>query len=377
MSERETTFKEDVAEKPQLPGDTRGRVITFAVFALILVLIWSVFDFAILIFVLTFVFHSLVLLLEKGLAKIKAKLPYQLELLIVYAVGIGLVIWLTIYFIPVVYKEGRNIAAAFASFDFEKFLKSIDPRLVSLAGNINIDQAIESIGQVLLNSLGTAGRVGFNFVVGIVISALLLIEKRKIQMIGKSAMKSRIAFIYRSFLYFGGIFCEVFGNVMRVQVIISLVNCAISTVALSILHFPYIVAISFMIFILGLIPVAGVVISLIPLSVIAFSERGIVGVVEVLILVIVIHFVEAYILNPKLMSQRTSLPVSVVFVILIVSEMYLGMWGLLIGVPVFVFLLSVLEVDYATALHDEQELGKQKKIERKRAFKKKLRERHK
>jgi predicted PurR-regulated permease PerM len=207
--------------------------------------------------------------------------------------------------------------------------------------------------------------------VGIVISALLLAEKRKIQMIGKSAMKSRVAFIYRSFLYFGGIFCEVFGKVMKVQVLISLVNCAISTVALAILGFPYIVAISFMIFILGLIPVAGVVISLIPLSIIAFSERGIMGVVEILLLVVVIHCIEAYILNPKLMSQRTSLPVSIVFLILIVSEMYLGMWGLLIGVPIFVFLLSVMEVNYAEALQDAQQKDKKKAKE----WRKKMRDR--
>ena len=58
----------------------------------------------------------------------------------------------------------------------------------------------------------------------------------------------------------------------------------------------------------------------------------------------IIHAGEAYVLNPKLMSSKTDLPVFYTFVVLIFSQQFFGVWGLIIGIPVFVFLLDVLEV---------------------------------
>ena len=119
------------------------------------------------------------------------------------------------------------------------------------------------------------------------------------------------------------------------------------------MQFPYIMVLAIMIFILGLIPVAGVFISLVPLLIIAFNIGGLLKVIQVIIMIVVIHAIEAYFLNPKLMSRRTSLPVSLVFVVLIISERYLGAWGMLIGVPVFIFIMNVLNIDYRRAIEAE------------------------
>lgn len=67
---------------------------------------------------------------------------------------------------------------------------------------------------------------------------------------------------------------------------------------------------------------------------------------EVIIMICVLHAIEAYLLNPKLMSSKTNLPVSFTLIILLVGEHYLGVWGLLIGVPLFLFLMKLLEVEY-------------------------------
>jgi predicted PurR-regulated permease PerM len=99
-----------------------------------------------------------------------------------------------------------------------------------------------------------------------------------------------------------------------------------------------------MILFLGLIPVAGVIISLIPLVIIGYSIGGIMTVLYVFIAIMIIHAIEAYILNPNLMSSKTNLPVFYTFLVLIFSEHFFGVWGLIIGIPVFVFILDVLEV---------------------------------
>jgi predicted PurR-regulated permease PerM len=61
-------------------------------------------------------------------------------------------------------------------------------------------------------------------------------------------------------------------------------------------------------------------------------------------MIAVVHAIEAYILNPKLMSSKTNLPVFYTFVVLIFSEHFFGVWGLILGIPVFVFILDVLGV---------------------------------
>src|SRR5690606_29168133 len=97
-------------------------------------------------------------------------------------------------------------------------------------------------------------------------------------------------------------------------------------------------------FFLGLIPVAGVIISLIPLCTIAYTIGGFMYIVYILFVIMVIHAVEAYILNPKLMSSKTNLPVFYTFIILIFGEHFFGVWGLIVGIPIFIFLLDILDV---------------------------------
>mgnify|MGYP002422964040 CR=1 FL=1 len=139
-------------------------------------------------------------------------------------------------------------------------------------------------------------------------------------------------------------FLNSFGKVIQAQILIALVNTILSVITLSILHFPQLVTLGFMIFVLSLIPVAGVIISLVPLCLIAFNIGGLTKVVSVLIMVAVIHCIESYILNPKLKTSKIKIPIFFTFVILIVSEHILGMWGLLIGIPLFMFILDLLGV---------------------------------
>ena len=97
-------------------------------------------------------------------------------------------------------------------------------------------------------------------------------------------------------------------------------------------------------FVLSLVPVAGVIISLVPLSLVGYQVGGIRDVIYIIIMIMVIHALEAYILNPKFMSSRTELPIFYTFVVLLVAEHLWGTWGLIVGVPIFTFLLDVFGV---------------------------------
>ena len=60
-------------------------------------------------------------------------------------------------------------------------------------------------------------------------------------------------------------------------------------------------------------------------------------------MIAVVHAIEAYYLNPQIVSSYLRIPVFVTFVILLVSEHFLGLIGLLVGVPLFVITLSFIE----------------------------------
>ena len=44
------------------------------------------------------------------------------------------------------------------------------------------------------------------------------------------------------------------------------------------------------------------------------------------------------------MSSKTELPIFYTFLVLLVAEHFLGTWGLIVGVPIFTFLLDVIDV---------------------------------
>ena len=115
-------------------------------------------------------------------------------------------------------------------------------------------------------------------------------------------------------------------------------------IGLAFMHMPQIIALGLMVFILSLVPVAGVIISLIPLSIIGYSVGGIRYVIYIFIMIMIIHAIEAY---PKFMASKTELPIFYTFLVLLVAEHFWGTWGLIVGVPIFTFLLDVLGIKSA------------------------------
>ena len=144
--------------------------------------------------------------------------------------------------------------------------------------------------------------------------------------------------------FFGKKFINSFGKVIEVQFLIAITNAVISVLALWILGFPQLIGLGIMIFFLGLIPVAGVIISLIPLCMIAYNIGGVSTVLAVVVMIVVVHALEAYILNPKFMSVKTNLPTFFTLAVLLLSEHFLGIWGLIIGIPIFIFMIDMLEI---------------------------------
>ena len=76
-------------------------------------------------------------------------------------------------------------------------------------------------------------------------------------------------------------------------------------------------------------------------------------------MILVLHTLETYVLNPKFMSSKTELPIFYTFVVLLLGGHFFGTWGLIVSVPIFTFFLDILGVK--TIGNDSAEKGKRTK----------------
>lgn len=223
-------------------------------------------------------------------------------------------------------------------------------------GDINISGYMEEGFNFLYTYLTDISSFSLQVLLSLILSMFFLIEKDRLTAFMQKFKTSKLSLFYFEIAFFSKKFVQTFGKVLEAQFIIALVNCTLTTIALWIMGFPQLFGLAIMVFFLGLIPVAGVVLSLIPLSIIAFNIGGWIYVLYMFIVIMIIHAIEAYFLNPKLMSAKTELPIFFTFIILIFSEHYFGIWGLIIGIPVVVFLLDVLDVTNSNT-NEEKAIG--------------------
>ncbi|OPX45860.1 hypothetical protein CLHUN_03330 [Ruminiclostridium hungatei] len=262
----------------------------------------------------------------------------------VYLAILTLAVYVLYLYIPKIVSEVNAIikqAIVFLNGTYENTTLNY---IISLSKEFKISTYISNNYEGLIKSITNIGKWGIDIFIAIILSLFFILEKNRIVRFTSYFENSKIRVVYEEMSFFGRKFLQSFGKVIQTQITISFINSILSMIMLYVLNFPQVLGLGAMIFVLGLVPVAGVVISLIPLAIIAFTIGGFRMIVYVLILIAILHALESYILNPKLMSQKTKLPVFYTFVVLIVSEHVLGIWGLIIGIPIFIFIMDVLEV---------------------------------
>jgi predicted PurR-regulated permease PerM len=69
--------------------------------------------------------------------------------------------------------------------------------------------------------------------------------------------------------------------------------------------------------------------------------------------IVIIHAIEAYILNPRLYGAHLRMNPVLVLAILVISEHLFGVWGLVLGVPVVSFVVTYI-IDVKSNRQDER-----------------------
>ncbi|MFS0781810.1 AI-2E family transporter [Bacillus sp. 1P06AnD] len=327
---------------------TFSRIITLIVLILFLYSIGNLINLVLFTFIFAFLMGRLQTIISTYTDRF-VRINPKLILSVIYLAFVAALVYVLYKYLPVITFQITELVKQIIHFyqhpPDSEVIHFIINSINSLPINVqrNLLNLQTNLGKIYVYVSGV-GAITLQAFIGIILSLFLLLEKKKIISFTSRFKRGNFSGFFINLEHFGKKFINSFGKVIEVQFLIATTNAVISTIVLWMLGFPQLIGLGIMIFFLGLIPVAGVIVSLIPLSMIAYNVNGITTVIAVVVMVLLIHGLEAYILNPKFMSVKTNLPTFFTLAILLFSEHFFGIWGLIIGIPVFIFIIDMLEV---------------------------------
>lgn len=317
------------------------RAVVLASLVIVLWLARSVMSTILLTFIFTFLVSSLVRAIQRIY-------PIRPAFVVVplYAIIVTTVLYSAIHFVPAVAIQSVHLFNSVKDFYYSDAFANNQAMqwVLSSINSMNLDEQFKAGFSTVLQYVGNIGAMGVTLFLSFILSFFYTLETKALNEFGQNFLDSPFGWYFQDLKYFADKFTNTFGVVIEAQIFIAIVNTLITTVTLIVMKMPNIPSLAIMVFLLSMIPVAGAIISVVPLAVIAFTVDGWQGVLTIIVMIAVIHALEAYVLNPKFMSSRTKLPVFFTFVVLILAERLFGTWGLIVGIPVFTFLLDVFGI---------------------------------
>lgn len=180
-------------------------------------------------------------------------------------------------------NSAPRIAATIQNFMLELQTKvGIDLGIQDMLSKIVSADNFEKLGQTLLHNLTNAGAFLTKFLIGLLLSYIFVMERRKILTFLQKLREGNFAFLYYEYANIAKKMVYGFGVIFKAQSIIALVNAILTTLGLfviSIIHlnqgahhmFPFIFTLSLIVLIFGFIPVFGTFLSGVPIVLIALG----------------------------------------------------------------------------------------------------------
>lgn len=277
---------------------------------------------------------------------------------ILYIIFISIVVFIFVNIVPQIGSEiqrflGESSKIASQWQDFVSKIEestNLDLGLNSLVSDFVSSDNLESIGKNAITYVTNAGIIFTKFLIALILSYLFIIDRKRIERFLAQIRNGNFRFLYDEWAIIARKVGTGFGLIFKAQSIIALVNAILTTVWLIVISFfhgegafPFIFTLSLIVFICGFIPVFGTFLSGIPIIILGYWYGEFSVVLACVAMIGVVHLVEAYYLNPKIVSSYMHFPIFITFVILLISEHAFGLIGLLIGIPFFSVILGLIE----------------------------------
>ncbi|SDH11757.1 MULTISPECIES: AI-2E family transporter [unclassified Nitrosomonas] len=184
-------------------------------------------------------------------------------------------------------------------------------------------------------------------------SFLILFDSVRLGDLMKSLHDSRLRDFYQETAQPVVRFAYVVGRAIQAQAMIACVNTFLTLIGLMILGIPSVALLSLIVFVCSFIPVLGVFISTTPMVLVALNTGGLTLAIAIVVMITIIHIIEAYGLNPLIYGKHFKLNPVLVLIILLIAYHSFGLWGMILGVPVTYYFIHDV---FGVPLWDERRL---------------------
>lgn len=207
------------------------------------------------------------------------------------------------------------------------------------------EQLVESAQHYATNVAKSAAELGhlvIYAIIGLVLAIVYFLDEERLRAFrGSLAPDSLFGTLTR----WGEHVAEAVSLTVQLQFIVAAFNALLTLPVLLIIGVPHVPMLMLLIFVSGLIPVVGNLISGAVLSLVAYQTKGFLGVGLFIGLTFVLHKIESYFLNPRLAARHVPLPGFVLILSLIAWEHLLGFVGLFVSFP-FLFVAGKLIAEF-------------------------------
>jgi predicted PurR-regulated permease PerM len=331
----------------------------------IVVLLRHLFPIFFLTFVLTYIANTAVNAMTLRWTRRK------LNVVVVYVAFLAIISGVVLLVVPRMLNEARNLARQYIATEAareesgETFIRResrafVDRVVAGIAGREAFDDfrqsdAYATIVERLESALTTTSRrvaaevTGFantallfalHFLLAMILSFLLIWDMPATKQKLRSFSQGRTAEIYAEITPGVQAFGIMLGRAFEAQTVVAIVNAVLSTIVFLLLGLPSIALLAVIVFVCSYIPIAGMILSTLPAAFLALRVGGGTHVLWLVLGILVIHAIEAYMLNPLIYGRHLRLHPVAVLLVLVIAEHLFGVWGLLLGVPIAAFVLK-------------------------------------
>lgn len=272
------------------------------------------------------------------------KIPRVISVVFFYLAALALFGGVIFFLIPVLITELSSLQTIYPEIgvfvqNLELIQSFSDDQIPTLIQRVSDSNTLQSIFGNLSSLLGGL----LNVVILIVVSFYLSVQEKGVERF------LRILTPYKTEEYAIDLWHRTktkIGAWFRGQLFIGFLVGVLTYIGLSLLSVPYALLLALLAGLFGLIPY-GIVLATLPAVAIAFVHGGFQSGLFVLVLYAVIQNVLDYVLQPIIMRKLTGLPTLIVILSLLIAGSLVGVLGLIIAVPLSVFILEIV--------HDREE----------------------
>jgi predicted PurR-regulated permease PerM len=209
-----------------------------------------------------------------------------------------------------------------------------------------VAKAVKAALPHVLDAIFRLFRLGWHILISlllaIIFSFILVMDWQRIAGKTKNLERSRIRTFYLGAAPHLIAFADVLGRALRAQAIIAVCNTILTAAGLWLFGMSNIALLSTIVFFCGFIPILGTFLSSIPILLFGVQVGGLMLVFKLVVLIAIVHSFEAYVLNPRITAKILRVHPILVLVLILVGERFFGIWGMVVGVPIGYYVISVL-----------------------------------